>query len=468
MYMSDSAPILVWFRNDLRLDDHPALHAAAESKRPVIPVYLWTPDAEAPWQRGGASRWWLHHALADLDKTLAARGSKLILRTGTDPFKILQDLFEETGAGEIYWNRRYDPAGVKTDTALKKNLPAKSFRGSVLREPHEIETQNGEFYKVYTPFYKNVISQGDPKEPLDVPKRWTHPESYPESDSIDDWDLLPKIGWDEAFYDHWSPTLSGAEAQVEDFLASAAGDYKDERDFPAKPGTSRISPYLHFGQISPRRLWHEAKAAAASGDAGGKGVDAWLRQLVWRDFAIHLLFHQPQLDLEPMQEKFRSFPWENNPEHLKAWQRGKTGYPIVDAGMRELWTTGWMHNRVRMIVASFLVKDLRIHWHEGAKWFWDTLVDADLANNSFGWQWAAGCGADAAPYFRIFNPMLQSKKFDADGTYIRKWVPELRGLSPREIHAPWEMDEPPEAYPPPIVDHAKARDEALEALSSLS
>lgn len=461
----DPAPILVWFRNDLRLDDHPALLAAAESGRPVIPVFLWTPDADGRWARGGASRWWLHHALASLAEQLEAAGSRLILRAGAHPGPLLEQLLHETGADSVYWNRRYDPIGVEIDTALKQQLPAKSFRGSVLHEPHRISTQTGDFYKVFTPFYKTVLAQGDPADPCDAPKHIPAPASFPDSLSLPDLGLLPELNWDSGFYDAWQPDAAGCETHVQRFLDEAVGAYKDERDFPAKTGTSRLSPYLHFGQVSSRRLWQEAHEAAERG-ASGTQVEAWTRQLVWRDFAIHLLFHQPHLDWDPMQEKFAQFPWESHPAHLRAWQRGETGYPIVDAGMRELWATGWMHNRVRMIVASFLVKDLLISWREGALWFWDTLVDADLANNSFGWQWAGGCGADAAPYFRIFNPVLQSKKFDPDGTYIRKWVPELRELNKNDLHEPWKMSRPPARYPKPLVDHSQARDRALEALNS--
>lgn len=459
-------PVIVWLRNDLRLDDNPALHNAAESGKTVIPVFLWTPESEARWKPGGATRWWLHHALKSLNSQLESIGSRLILRAGASEADLLKDLMGETGADQVLWNRRYDPYGVETDTRLKKELPAKSFRGNVLFEPHQIANQSGDYYKVFTPFYKAMLAQGDFSEPVDTPKTLPAPSVWPESLSLDELNLLPDIQWDQGFYDTWVPGSDGCWEQVEAFLDEAAGVYKDKRDYPGIRGTSRLSPYLHFGQVSSRRLWHQAQEAAERGAKRG-GIEAWTRQLVWRDFATHLLFHQPQLDWEPMQEKFTKFPWGENEIHLKAWQRGQTGYPIVDAGMRELWATGWMHNRVRMIVASFLVKDLLIHWREGALWFWDTLVDANLANNSFGWQWAGGCGADAAPYFRIFNPVLQSKKFDADGTYIRRWIPELREIDTKDLHAPWEMDTPPEKYPAPIVDHSQARDRALEALGSL-
>ena len=457
---------LVWFRNDLRLDDHPALRHAFENNHTVIPVFLWTPESEGRWKPGGATRWWLHHALHSLSQQLEALGSRLILRSGNREDALLKDLLNETGAQHIFWNRRYDPNGVKTDTQLKKVLPAKSFRGNLLFEPHQIANQSGDFYKVFTPFYKAILAQGDFSDPVEAPDTLKSPEKWPGSLKIDELGLLPDINWDQGFYDTWDPGMNGCNEQIKAFLDEAAGVYNDKRDFPGIQGTSRLSPYLHFGQVSSRRLWHQAQEAAERGAKHG-GVEAWTRQLVWRDFAAHLLFHQPHLDWEPMQEKFARFPWKTSEKQLKAWQQGMTGYPIVDAGMRELWATGWMHNRVRMIVASFLVKDLLISWREGALWFWDTLVDADLANNSFGWQWAGGCGADAAPYFRIFNPVLQSQKFDAKGSYIRRWIPELRELNSKDIHAPWEMSSPPSQYPAPIVDHARARDRALEALSTL-
>ncbi|MEX2607444.1 MAG: deoxyribodipyrimidine photo-lyase [Kiritimatiellia bacterium] len=464
--MTASSPILLWFRNDLRLHDHPALTAAVESGAPVIPVYLYTPDADAPWEPGGASKWWLHHALTDLQDQLHKRGSTLILRSGSEPGVLLESLLKETGAEQIYWNRRYEPSQVELDSDLKKRFPAKSFRGSMLWEPGTVTTGSGDPYKVFTPFYKALQKQGDASEPLPAPKEIPAPEFFPASDALENWNLLPQIDWDTEFYDQWSPTEAGAHDQMETFLEEAAAEYKNERDFPAEKGTSRLSPYLHFGQISPRTVWHEAKARAAA-EGGITGIEAYTRQLVWRDFAMQMLFHFPHTDLHPLQEKYADFPWLSDDAALTKWQRGQTGFPIVDAGMRELWTTGWMHNRVRMIVASFLVKDLLLPWQKGAEWFWDTLVDADLANNSFGWQWAGGCGADAAPYFRIFNPMLQSKKFDPSGTYLRRWIPEISDLSNDHIHEPWTAPSPPEDYPAPMVDHHAARDRALEALNSL-
>jgi deoxyribodipyrimidine photo-lyase len=415
---------------------------------------------------GGAAKWWLHHALTDLQDQLLQRGSQLILRSAPDPEVLLTQLMKQTGAEQIFWNRRYEPVQVNVDSRLKKNLPAKSFRGSMLWEPGAVTTGSGYPYKVFTPFYKSLQKLGDPPDPLAAPRNWTSPSKFPNSEPLEDWNLLPLRDWDTGFYDHWAVSESGAHAQTRLFLEESAAHYKNERDLPAKKGTSRLSPYLHFGQISPRTVWHEAKAHAAA-ESGGTGIEAYTRQLVWRDFAMQMLFHHPHTDLHPLQEKYADFPWLSDEDALTRWQRGQTGFPIVDAGMRELWATGWMHNRVRMIVASFLVKDLLLPWQQGAKWFWDTLVDADLANNSFGWQWAGGCGADAAPYFRIFNPMLQSKKFDPAGTYLRRWIPEIRDLPNDQIHEPWTAPTPPPHYPAPMVDHHAARDRALEALNSL-
>ena len=457
--MTESAPLLLWFREDLRLSDNPALRAALDAGAPIIPVYLHTPETDGRWTGGGASNWWLHHALADLKKQLEQKGSTLILRSGDHPKVLLEQLMTETGASGIHWNRRYLPHQVAIDTKIKADLPAESHRGSMLFEPGALKTKTGNTYKVFTPYYRAMQKLGDPAEPLSVPRSIPAPDAFPTSEDLESWNLLPTIGWDAEFGDHWDPTAAGAADHLNRFLDEAASEYGVDRDFPAKVGTSRLSPYLHFGQISPNTVWHEAQTV--------HNTEAYTRQLVWRDFARQMLFHYPHTDWEPLQEKYAAFPWETHPEWLEAWQKGQTGYPIVDAGMRELYATGWMHNRVRMIVASFLVKDLLISWREGALWFWDTLMDADLANNSLGWQWAAGCGADAAPYFRIFNPMTQSQKFDGSGAYIRRWVPELRELTDKWIHEPWNAPSPPADYPAPIVDHKEARDLALAALATL-
>jgi deoxyribodipyrimidine photo-lyase len=481
--MSAPAPVLVWFRQDLRLSDQPALVHAVESGRPVVPVFIDAPEEEGRWQPGSASRWWLHHALVALDGELRAKGSRLIIRRGpTD--RALERLLEETGAESVVWNRRYEPAAIRRDTALKSGLRSRginveSFNAALLREPHEVSNKAGGPFKVFTPFWRHCLAMGAVTPPLPVPRSIPAPPQWPDSLTVDSLGLLPRIPWDVGFTREWTPTPTGAWEELKAFLPQRMPVYNVDRDRPDHRGTSRLSPYLHFGQISPREIW--AFVSDAARQAHGPRADAvagpYLRQLVWREFAHHLLFHFPDTPEQPLKREFARFPWKQDEQLLRRWQRGETGYPIVDAGMRELWTTGWMHNRVRMIVGSFLVKDLLLSWTDGAAWFWDTLVDADLANNTLGWQWIGGCGADAAPYFRIFNPVLQSEKFDPEGAYIRKWCPELKGLPSTAIHAPWEADAGTLAlagvrlgatYPHPIVDHKAARNEALTALKTIS
>ena len=349
----------------------------------------------------------------------------------------------------------------------------------MLREPQEIANKAGGPFKVFTPFWRHYQSLGEPTCPLPRPSRLSAPSTWPEGLSVDELKLNPRIAWDAGFHAEWSATPQGAAAELLQFLPERMARYNQDRDFPAEKGTSRLSPFLHFGQISPREIWRTAseQVVGRKGSGDAENASPFLRQLVWREFAHHLLYHFPHTPEEPLKPEFARFPWVTDADRLSAWQRGQTGYPIVDAGMRQLWATGWMHNRVRMIVGSFLVKDLLLSWTHGAAWFWDTLVDADLANNTLGWQWIGGCGADAAPYFRIFNPVLQSEKFDPDGTYIRRWVPELAGLRGKALHAPWEADRASLKaagvilggnYPEPIVDHKEARDLALEALKSIS
>jgi deoxyribodipyrimidine photo-lyase len=431
-------PILVWFRRDLRLADNPALAEACATGRPVIPVFIWAPDEEAPWQPGAASRWWLHHALVALDSDLRARGASLIVRRGPS-LDTLRALMRETGATDVYWNRLYDPALIARDRAIKEAVGAHTFNGALLHEPWEILTQAERPYQVFTPFYKACQVHGDPGRPLPAPARAEtgHAPSL-QSLAIGALELLPTLNWADGFHEVWTPGEAGAHEQLSGFAANA---YATERDRPDHAGTSRLSPHLHFGEISPRQIWHALRASRQP------NIEPYLRQLVWREFAHHLLYHFPHTPTQPLRPEFERFPWVRHAKALRAWQKGLTGYPIVDAGMRELWRTGWMHNRVRMIAASFLVKDLLIPWQEGARWFWDTLVDASLANNTLGWQWVAGCGADAAPYFRVFNPSLQAEKFDPDGAYRRRWAGEVAV--------------------PPIVDHGEARDRALEAYSAM-
>jgi deoxyribodipyrimidine photo-lyase len=472
-----SSSTIVWFRQDLRLLDNSALRAAAE-RGPVIPVYLWTPEEEGEWAPGGAGQWWLHHALEDLGLQLKKHRQTLIVRQGESALSLLRELIKETGADAVYWNRRYEPIVMERDAQIKKELretglEVRSFNSQLLREPHEVSTQAGKPYQVYTPFARN-FRQTDPRPPeTELPPLSSPPIGDLTSLSVDDLTLLPQIDWAEGFRNSWNPTRRGAEDALNNFLESAIKAYDSDRDFPSVPGTSRLSPYLHWGQIGPREIWQAIIDRNLHQNPGG---ETYLKELVWREFAHHVLYHFPHTPTEPLRENFKDFPWDANPDHLKAWQSGHTGYPIVDAGMRQLWQTGWMHNRVRMIVGSFLVKHLLQPWQEGARWFWDTLVDADLASNTLGWQWSGGCGADAAPYFRVFNPITQAEKFDPDGIYIRTYVPELSKLSNRTLFAPWEAS--PEVldaagivlgktYPKPLVMPKEGRERALAAFAKL-
>jgi len=469
---------LLWFRRDLRLADNPALDAAVAIGRPVIPVYI-CDDADAgEWSPGGASRWWLHGSLSALSSEIEARGNRLILKTGPAE-AVINELISETGATSVYWNRRYEPWATRRDekikTALKgKGMEARSFNAGLLKEPWAITTQKGEPYKVFTPFWKALRASGEPDQLKPAPQRIPAPNDFSKSDDLNSWGLLPtKPDWASGLRDAWTPGEDAAQSRLHDFIDAAVFDYQDKRNLPGVSGTSRLSPHLHFGEIGPRQIWHTviASALAQTGSPMPRGAETYLSEIAWREFSYHLLFHFPELPLKPLRTEFSNFPWANDPDALSAWQRGATGYPIVDAGMRELWTTGWMHNRVRMIVASFLIKDLLIDWQTGEKWFWDTLVDADLASNAASWQWVAGCGADATPYFRVFNPTIQGTKFDPDGSYVRRWLPEVSRLPDRLIHAPWTAKpieladagiELGRDYPAPIVDHSIARNRALE------
>jgi len=472
---------IVWFRQDLRVSDNPALAEAIAGGRAVVPVFLWAPDEEGAWSPGGATRWWLHHALADLDAALRARGSRLVVRkTGKGgSLDALRKLARECKAEAVFWNRRYEPAAIARDAAIKKALRAEglvvaSHNAGMLHEPQGIETKAGGPFKVFTPLWKHYQTLEVPK-PVEVDLAALRPpKAWPEGQPLESLELLPKIPWDKGMAAFWTPTRGAAEARLRNFLRSgAAEDYGAHRDFPEEDGTSRLSPYLHFGQIGPRELWW---GIAGAGTFSKKMEDGILRQLVWREFAHHLLVHFPHTPVEPLREEFAAFPWKDEAAVVAAWQRGRTGYPIVDAGMRQLWETGWMRNRVRMIVGSLLVKHLLQHWLEGARWFWDTLVDADLANNTLGWQWIAGCGADAAPYFRIFNPLLQGERFDPEGNYVRRFVPELAKVPAALIHRPWEAGALErrgwgvrlgENYPAPIIDHNAGRARALKAFEAV-
>jgi deoxyribodipyrimidine photo-lyase len=468
-----TTPSLVWFRQDLRLEDNPALAAAVARGGGVVPVFLWCPKEEGSWTPGAASRWWLHQSLRALDAGLRARGSRLILRRGPAR-KQLEALALETGAGAVFWNRRYEPVvstrDEKVQRALRRRgLIAESFNGALLWEPGEVSTRQGRPFRVYTPFWK-ACSTRTPPEPEPAPD-WLSPVPRRLSSlALEDFDLEPRIDWAAGIRAEWTPGEDGARERLDRFAAEARAAYAGDRDRPDREGTSCLSPHLHFGEISPRSVWHRLRPAS------GKSATVFLEELAWREFAHHLLHHFPHTPAEPLREEFARFPWRRDPAGLRAWRRGRTGYPLVDAGMRQLWATGWMHNRVRMVVASFLVKHLLLPWQEGTRWFWDTLVDADLANNTLGWQWTAGCGADAAPYFRVFNPVRQGERFDPAGDYVRRWVPELARLEAPWVHRPWAAPAGVlraagvrlgEDYPAPIVDHATARARALEAYARL-
>jgi deoxyribodipyrimidine photo-lyase len=442
--MSD-AIALVWFRLDLRLLDNPALDAAVRVGGNILPVFIWAPEEEAQWAPGAASRWWLHQSLSSLDGQLRRRGSRLIVRRGPT-LQTLRDLVEKTGAEAVFFNRRYEPALIARDTAIERELPTQSFNSALLFEPGEIWNAAGKPFRVFTAFWKaysvraeQIGAPGDSPSQIPAPARW------PTSLTLTALELEPKINWSTGLRNAWTPGEESARRVLKRFARAVVREYPELRDRPDVRGTSRLSPHLHFGEVGPRQVWWALR------DHPSQGAGTCLRQLVWREFAHHLLFHFPHTTDDPLRPEFAKFPWRRDAKLLQAWQQGRTGFPLVDAGMRELWQTGWMHNRLRMMVASFLVKDLLLPWQQGARWFWDTLVDADLANNTLGWQWVAGCGADAAPYFRVFNPETQRAKFDPRDDYVRRWVPELgRPGSPQ-----------------PIVDHAVARARALEAFASL-
>lgn len=470
---------IVWFRQDLRLADNPALHAAAESGGPVIPVYVWAPEEEGDWAPGSASRWWLHHSLRRLDKSLRGLGSRLIVGEGSS-LGVLQSLAAEAKAEAVFWNRRCEPDArrrdAETEAVLRREgVAVRTFDTATLLEPGAILNRQGRPFQVFTPFYRACLAAGEPAEPLAAPTRLRRARAWPASLPLEDLALLPKVNWTRGIEATWTPGEEAALDAVGRFLDGPWVEYARHRDRPDLVGTSRLSPYLRWGEISPRQVWHAVRQRVKRSrrTAAGRCAESYVRQLFWREFAYHLLYHFPATMDKPLRAEFSRFPWRADGKRLGAWQSGRTGYPLVDAGMRELWHTGWMHNRVRMVVGSFLVKHLLLPWQEGARWFWDTLVDADLANNTLGWQWCAGCGADAAPYFRVFNPVLQGAKFDPAGEYVRRWVPELKELPPPAVHRPRQAggDGPGgalgEAYPRPIVDGAEGRKLALAAYEQM-
>ncbi len=468
---------LVWFRRDLRLADNPALRHALEHHQRILPVYIHAPDEETPWAPGAATSWWLHHALAALVADLAKAGAPLLLRSGPSLAQ-LRELAADVGAAAVYWNRLYEPALIERDRVLKKalrddGLIADSFNAALLLEPWQLKTGGGGPYRVFTPFWRAATALLPQQAPLPAPRRIEPVQKPPRGLALEQLQLLPSIRWDAGLQKAWRPGEAGAQALLRRYCEDAAADYGRERDLPAIDATSRLSPHLHFGEISPLQIMNRLRRLAAEETRPGliAGTEHYLRELGWREFSHHLLFHFPHTPQRALNPKFDAFPWRKPRDYaadLRAWQRGRTGVPLVDAGMRQLWRSGWMHNRVRMIVASFLTKNLLIPWQEGARWFWDTLVDADLANNTQGWQWTAGCGADAAPYFRVFNPVLQSSRFDARGIYLRRWLPELGGLPERALHAPWLAGIPAlSPYDRPIVDLALSRQRALEAYAGI-
>ena len=468
-------PIVMWFRVDLRLADNAALHAAASTGRPLACLYVLeesTPDLR---EAGGAKKWWLHHSLRSLASDLRAIGARLVLRRG-DAQSALREVVDAVGADAVVWNRRYGRGETETDEAIRAGLEGdgiavRAFPGHLLHDPDALRTGTGKPYRVYTPFWRSLRGTLAEREPLPAPESIEATGGNVPSDDLDDWTLLPSgPNWAGGIEAYWTPGEAGAHERLAAFAKGALDGYAAARDHPAVDGTSRLSPHLALGEISPRQAWRAAE--------GREDPDAetFRKEIAWRDFSYHLLHHHPDMPRENMDARFDRFPWApmdaQGEAKLRAWQRGRTGYPIVDAGMRQLWHLGWMHNRVRMITASFLIKHLLIDWRHGERWFWDTLVDWDAANNSNGWQWVAGSGADASPFFRVFNPTLQSERFDRGGDYIRRWVPELAELPAKHIHEPSTAPDEVlskagvrlgETYPEPIVPHKLGRERALRA-----
>lgn len=488
------ATTLLWLRRDLRLADNPALVAACAGAERLLPVYIHAPEEEAPWAPGAAARWWLHHSLAALTAALRARGSDLLIARGPS-LATLRRLAAQTGASAVHWNRCYEPALTQRDTDIKQalrgaGLACHSHNAALLFEPWQFKTSDDRPYRVFSAYWRRCqAALADLPAPRPAPGAlppWPAGLSASSDEPLAALALLPRIRWDSGLAACWQPGEAGAAARLAAFSAGPVQTYGHDRDLPALSGTSRLSPHLHFGEIGPRQVLAALRAGNSEADPdpssdanrlGAAALEPFLRELGWREFSQQLLYHFPTTPDQPLDQRFADFPWrEPDPALLSAWQRGKTGLPIVDAGMRELWHTGWMHNRVRMLVASLLTKNLRFPWQAGARWFWDTLVDADLANNTQGWQWTAGCGADAAPYFRIFNPVRQGERFDPQAAYVARWCPELARLPPRQRHAPWtapaallaaagvRLDQD---YPRPILDLATSRQDALAAFAKI-
>ncbi len=470
-------PAIVWFRSDLRTGDNAALHAASLHKT-VLPVLI-RDTSNGERDVGGARKWWLHHAVERLQEALADLGAPLVLLSG-NPEELIPDLVTSAGASAVYWNRRYDPDFKSLDSRIKEDLQSRdihveSFGGHLLHEPTRVRTGSDTHYKVYSPFWRAIEGGIEDREPLPAPKSLKAAPTMPDSEELSDWKLLPeKPDWAGGIRETWTPGETGARDRLEEFLSGAIKGYANDRDLPGIESTSRLSPHLAHGEITPAQIIHAL--AESDTDASSKDRTVFRKEIGWREFSYHLLINEPDLPRVNHNSKFDDFPWNDDDEGLRAWQKGMTGYPIVDAGMRELWQTGWMHNRIRMVAASFLTKHLLIDWRLGERWFWDTLVDADPASNTASWQWVAGSGADAAPYFRIFNPIIQGEKFDPDGDYVRKYVPELCDLPSKYIHKPWDAPEGVlskagvrlgDTYPHPIVEHQKARQRALDAYDKI-
>jgi deoxyribodipyrimidine photo-lyase len=465
-----TAPTLIWLRQDLRLSDHPALAAA---NGPAVLAFVL--DDNGPWQPGGAARWWLHRSLAALAAAVTAKGGRLLLLRG-DALTEIPRLAAQVGAAAVHWNRRYEPGEPAREAAMARTLAAagiqpRAFAADLLFEPGTVRTKTGQPFQVFTPFWRAALALPEPPPPLPAPATLAAPDGLPAGLTLAELGLEPPLPWWTTMAETWQPGEAGAATRLADFLEDGLAAYDSARDRPDLPGTSMLSPHLAFGEISPRQVWHAVHTRPP-----GSGAETFLKELGWREFSHQLIATFPALPTTPLQPAFAAFPWITDDAALRAWQRGRTGFPIVDAGMRQLWATGWMHNRVRMIVGSFLVKDLLLPWQAGERWFWDTLVDANAAANAASWQWVAGCGADAAPYFRVFNPITQGEKFDPTGAYVRQWVPELAGLPDQYIHKPW--DAPPLilagarvklgiTYPAPMVDHAAARQRALAAYGDI-
>lgn len=480
--MADASPAIVWFRQDLRLGDNPALRAAIDAKRPLILVYVLDDETPGRWRIGAAQRWWLHRSLEALGVDISKRGARLLLRRGCSE-EIIARLAEETSAAAVFWNRCYEPFAIARDSALKATLTARgvrveSFSGALLNEPWTVQTKSGEPFKVFTPYWRACLAQSGWRAPLPAPRKLDGYAGALASDALSAWRLLPtRPNWAAGFAPEWEPGEAGAQAALERFLDTAMKTYSEARDQLGARGTSRLSPHLHWGELSPTQIHAAVEAAVERDSALRNGADKFMSEIGWREFSHNLLYHWPTLPEANWRRSFDTFPWREDEAGLEAWRRGRTGYPVVDAAMRELWTTGYMHNRARMIAASFLIKHLMLDWRCGEAWFWDTLLDADLASNAASWQWVAGSGADAAPYFRIFNPVTQGERYDASGAYVRRWVPELAGLPTALLHQPWKADAPAlaaagvrlgETYPRPIVEHGFARVRALAAFKSMS